>query len=87
MVDAAIHGLLDQAGVDRVNRAEGRASAVHSLADRVVCLIQERDRAVANLALMRTAHVGVCTLSAERLATIKAMTRDPQPSPQLDGGT
>ena len=53
---AAIHALLDAHGVDRANRAEGNASRVYTLSERVLCVLRERDRAVQAEELLRISH-------------------------------
>lgn len=53
---AALHALLDAHGIDRANRAEGNASRVYTLSERVLCVIRERDRAVQAEELARQAN-------------------------------
>lgn len=55
MID--LHAVLDGAGVDRGNRAESAAAAVvYSVAERIGCLVVERDHAREQLRLMRESH-------------------------------
>ena len=57
-----LHALLDVAGIDRANRAEGNASRVYTLSERVQCVLRERDRAVQAEELARHA----CKNAVER---------------------
>ena len=59
---AALHAILDAHGIDRANRAEGNASRVYTLSERVQCVLQERDRAVQAEELARVA----CKNAVER---------------------
>ena len=52
----AVHRLLDAHGIDRANRAEGNASRVYTLSERVLCVLRERDRAVQAEELLRVSH-------------------------------
>ena len=58
----ALHALLDAHGIDRANRAEGNASRVYTLSERVQCVLRERDRAVQAEELARVA----CKNAVER---------------------
>ena len=59
---ARVHALLDAHGIDRASRAEGNASRVYTLSERVQCVLRERDRAVQAEELARVA----CKNAVER---------------------
>jgi hypothetical protein len=65
-----ITAVLDEAGVDRRDRAEGPAAHTYSEAERVRCLVMERDRLRDDVAHLRAQHmrlVGECADLRERL--------------------
>jgi hypothetical protein len=65
-----ITAVLDEAGVDKRDRAEGPAAHTYSEAERVRCLVMERDRLRDDVAHLRAQHlrlVGECADLRERL--------------------
>jgi hypothetical protein len=75
-IEGVLHELLDHAGVDRANRAESaRASRIYSVAERVGCLVVERDRAVEAVAQIRDSHRATVRDNGELRRRIEALQR------------
>lgn len=78
-----ITALLDEAGVDRRDRAEGPAAHTYSEAERVRCLVVERDRLRLDVEHFRAQHMRLvreCGELRERLErAIRAAAGDVGP--------
>lgn len=70
-----ITAVLDAAGVDTRDRAEGPAAHTYSEAERVRCLVLERDRLRDDVTHLRAQHMRMVRECAELRDRVEAMMR------------